>query len=97
MIRHIVLFTLKDGISGDDERVRRAFDELRNLKGKIDVIRDWEVGENFSDRPIAVDFGLNSSFDTADDLACYIGHDAHQAVVGLLKEVCTWVLCDYQY
>jgi hypothetical protein len=97
MIRHIVLFTLKDGISGDDERVRKAFDELGNLKARIDFIRDWEIGDNFSERPIAVNYGLNASFDTEEDLTRYIGHEAHQAVVVLLKEVCTWVLCDYQF
>lgn len=97
MIRHIVLFHLKDGLAGDDERVRRAFDRLGSLNSRIDFIREWELGENFSDRPIAVDYALNSTFDTKEDLARYIGHDEHQAVVGLLREVCTWVLCDYQY
>ena len=96
MIRHIVLFTLKPGVAAEDDRVRRAFAELEALEGRIDLIREWEVGRNLSDRPIAVDFALNSSFDSEGDLAAYIGHEAHQAVVGLLKEVCTWVLCDYR-
>ena len=29
------------------------------------------------------------------DLDAYISHEKHQAVVALLRDVCTWVLCDY--
>ena len=95
MIRHIVLFTLREGVSADDERVRSAFAELEKLRDQIGLIREWEVGRNFSGRPIAVDCALNSSFDTREDLDAYVGHEAHQAVVVLLKEISTWVLCDY--
>jgi plasmid stabilization system protein ParE len=95
MIRHIVLFTLREGVAAADERVRNAFAELEGLHDKIGLIREWEVGRNFSGRPIAVDYALNSTFDSREDLDAYIGHEAHQAVVVLLKEVCTWVLCDY--
>ena len=66
------------------------------MPDRIDTVRDWEVGDNFSGRPVAVDFALNCSFDTEEDLAGYLEHGAHQAVVSLLKEVCTWVLCDYR-
>jgi len=96
MVRHIVLFSLKEGMSDSDAKVRRAFAELAGLKGKIGTIREWEVGRNFSGRPIAVDYALNSTFDNETDLAGYIDHKAHQEVVSLLKEVCSWVLCDYQ-
>lgn len=96
MIKHIVLFDLKEGVEKDDPRVRRAFAELRALEGKISLIRQWEVGENFSDRPVATDFGLCSSFESAADLSAYVAHGAHREVVALLKEVCTWKVCDYE-
>ena len=95
MITHIVFFKIREGFSRDDPRVERTFGALRALSGRIDGIRQWEVGENFSDRPIAVDFSLYSSFRNREDLDRYIDHPAHREVVGLLQEVCTWQICDY--
>jgi len=96
MIKHIVLFDLNDGVGKDDPRVTRAFTELRALEGKIPLVRQWEVGENVSNRPIAADFGLYSGFDSAADLAAYVNDPAHREVVALLKEVCAWKVCDYE-
>lgn len=96
MIRHVVLFELNDGIGKDDPRVHRAFGELRGLGARIPLIRQWEVGENVSDRPGAADFALCSGFDSAADLAAYVDHPAHRDVVGLLREVCAWKVCDYE-
>ena len=95
MIRHIVLFKLKEGVAGEDERVARAFEVLRSLPGKIEGIESWEVGENFSERPIATDYALFSSFRDREGLSRYMDHSAHREVVALLAEVCTWQVCDY--
>jgi hypothetical protein len=95
MVRHIVLFALKEGITKEDGRVRKAFGELEQLDKRIATIRGWELGDNFSARPVAVDYALVSSFDTEEDLDGYIRHEAHQNIVARLKEVCTWVACDY--
>lgn len=96
MIKHIVLFELKEGLGKEDPRVQRAFNELRTLAGKIPLIRQWEVGENISQRPVATDYGLYSDFNNVSDLASYVEHPAHRKVVALLKEVCTWKVCDYE-
>jgi hypothetical protein len=96
MIRHIVLFKLKDGMAKGDREVEKTFGALRSLEGEIPGIRDWEVGDNFSERPIAVDYALCSSFDNREGLARYIEHPAHQEVVALLKRVCAWQVCDYE-
>lgn len=95
MIRHIVLFKVREEITGEDPRLLRAIDALRELEGKVDGIRLWEVGKNISDRPVAADYALSSTFDSREDLARYIDHPAHREVVAMLKEVCTWQLCDY--
>ena len=95
MIKHIVFFKVREDVSRDDPRVGQAFAALRALPGKIEGIQRWEVGENISDRPIAVDYALFSSFRNREDLSLYIDHPAHGEVVGLLREVCSWQLCDY--
>lgn len=96
MIRHVVMFKVKDGILRDGADVLGAFEALRALEGCIPEIREWEVGKNFSPRPIAADYVLLSAFDTVKDLEVYVGHRAHRDVVDLLREVCTWQVCDFE-
>ena len=95
MIRHIVLFKAKDGVTFDDPRVKEALEALRALPEKISGIRQWEHGRNISKRPIAYDYGLNSAFASEEDLAAYADHPAHREVVRLWGEVAEWKICDY--
>ena len=96
MIRHIVLFKLKPAVAREDPRVAQWMDMMRALPKQIPTIVDWESGWNFTDRPIAYDVGLNSTFRTREDVAAYVPHPAHQAMVAVAKQVADWVLCDYE-
>jgi len=95
-MKHIVVFKLHDGVEMDDPGVTGAFEALRALKERIRLIRQWEVGENVSDRPAAMDYALYSAFDSGAALAAYVDDPAHREVVELLKKVCTWKVCDYE-
>ncbi|MFF7051053.1 Dabb family protein [Streptomyces griseorubiginosus] len=97
MIRHLVLFKLNEGVERDDPRVVAGEEAFRALDGKIPEIRFWELGWNFSDRPIAYDFAINSGFEDVAALRTYAEHPEHQAGVALWKEFATWVVADYTY
>ena len=97
MIRHLVLFKLKTGVARDDPRIPEWMRLIEQLPAEIPTSVDWEFGWNITDRPIAHDFGLNSSFRTKEDLAAYLPHPAHQAMVAVAKQVADWVICDYEY
>ncbi|MER6627956.1 Dabb family protein [Streptomyces sp. NPDC000987] len=97
MIRHLVLFKLDEGVERDDPRVVEGFEAFRSLEGKIPEIRFWELGWNFSDRPIAYDFAINSGFDDIAALRRYVEHPEHQAGAALWKQFSTWVVADYEY
>ena len=97
MIRHIVLFKLKAGVARDDPRVVQWVNMMRELPRQIPTCVDWESGWNITDRPIAYDFGLNSSFRTKDDLAAYLPHPDHQAMVAVAKQVADWIICDSDF
>lgn len=97
MIRHIVLFKLKPGVSHEDPRVTQWMHMMRELPKQIPTCVDWEFGWNITDRPIAYDFGLNSSFGTREELAAYLPHPDHQAMVAVAKQVADWIICDYEY
>ena len=95
MIRHLVLFKLKPGIARDDPRVKRWMEMSDLLPSQIPQIVGWECGWNITDRPIEYDIGQNSTFESRDDRAIYVPHPAHQAMVGVAREVADWVLVDY--
>ena len=97
MIRHLVLFKLKAGVTRDDPRVKRWMELSDQLPSQISQIVSWEGGWNVTDRPIAYDFGQNSTFRSREDLAVYLPHPAHQGMVAVAREVADWVLVDYEF
>jgi hypothetical protein len=87
MIRHIVLFKLKE-FSDAAEKYKAAETvkaELLAMKNEIPVIREFEVGINVTDNPSAYDVAINSSFDNLRDLEIYQSHPAHQDFIGFNK------------
>ncbi|MDT9691863.1 Dabb family protein [Streptomyces sp. P9(2023)] len=97
MIRHLVLFKLNDGIAKDDPRAVAAAAAFDGLDKEIQELTFWECGWNVSERPIAVDFAINSAVADSDALKVYLEHPAHQAGVALWREIATWVIADYPY
>jgi hypothetical protein len=83
MIRHLVLFKLKDFSSAEDKRkaVETVKAELVKLKDKITVIREFEVGINVGENPSAFDVSILSSFNSWEDLLIYQDHPVHQAFI----------------
>ena len=95
MIRHIVLFQFKEGVPGPDrtELVKR----LRDLKKKISCIVEMEAGEDVVKDPYSYHVGLNSLFQSREDLNVYRDHPDHQEVVKFIKTVCaSTVKVDYE-
>ena len=75
MIKHIVLFKLKNDIEpSQKEGLKQDFKRaLEALSGKIDCLRSIEVGLN--DNPEeSFDIALTTTFDTFDDLRHYANH-----------------------
>lgn len=96
MVNHIVLLKLKPGIERGDPRVRDAIGALLALRGRIDGIERWDHGWNFTERPIAYDFALDSTFRSRADFDAYGPHPAHQEAIVKLRPLMDWVLCDFE-
>ncbi len=89
MIKHIVLWKLKDSVDGQPKkelavRLKKA---LEDLIGKIPEIRMLEVGINTNPADIASDVSIYSEFDSQKDLEAYQKHPEHSKVVELVKKV----------
>ncbi|GLH33978.1 Dabb family protein [Pseudomonas putida] len=95
MMRHIVMFRRLPGVEPQPELEAGLVAKMRDLRERIDFIRDWRVAANELDRPICWDYILESSFDDADAVARYLPHPAHQALVADLKQYFEWVAVDY--
>jgi hypothetical protein len=94
-IHHLVLFKLKPGISKEDQRFVKAVKMLDALPVEIPEIQDFRAGLNFSERPIAVDYGLMVLLSDEKSLKKYIEHPAHQAVAGAWREIADWNIVDF--
>lgn len=95
MIRHIVLFKLKDGLTRDDPRVQASSSALTVLGPTLAPVLSWETHWCFGSRPISHDFALIC--DVADEagLKAYLTDPEHQKVSAGLSEVFTFAVGDF--
>jgi len=95
MIRHIVLFKLKDGLTREDPRVTAASDALAALGPSLAPVLSWETHGCLGARPVSHDFALIC--DVADEagLRAYLTDPEHQKVAAALYEVYTVSVGDF--
>lgn len=89
MIKHIVMWTLKDEAEGVGKAANalRMKELLEALGGLIPVIREIEVGVGVFAASPACDVVLYSVFASRADLDAYQAHPEHQKVVSFVKQV----------
>ncbi|MCX6245798.1 MAG: Dabb family protein [Bacteroidetes bacterium] len=100
MIRHIVMFRLREYTTPEEKQ--KAIEALRNellsMRKKIGVIRDFEVGVNFTMVDSAFDLVINSSFESHDALKAYQVHPDHQAFILFNKDYSVKkAIIDYEF
>ena len=98
MLKHIVLFKLKQNAEGATKEAngRKIKADLEALKGKISQIRHLEVGINAIPSDAAYDIAIYSEFANEADLNLYAKHPEHVKVaefVGKVRE--SRVVVDY--
>ena len=72
MVKHIVLFTVKEGID-KEEAAKLAAAVLEPLVGKIPGLLKMEICQTYQ----GVDFALYSEFESRQALSDYAGHPLH--------------------
>ena len=73
MVKHIVLYTLKEGLD-KDASVALIASKLEPLVGKIPGLRHMEVRRCYN----GMDYALYSEFERAEDVPLYRAHPLHQ-------------------
>lgn len=85
MVRHIVLFRLKESLSQAEKRdiAVRFKTAIEALPEVIDFIGKIEVGLNINENE-KFDIALYSEFKTLDEVKAYSAHPSHVAAAGIL-------------
>ncbi|MFY9607484.1 MAG: Dabb family protein [Blastocatellia bacterium] len=85
MIKHIVFLKFKPE-AGAAQR-QEVIEELRALPKQIDVIREYEVGEDVLRSARSWDAALIGTYDSLEALKTYNDHPAHVAVVQKIRAI----------
>ena len=72
MVKHIVLYTLKEGVN-KEEAVKIIADQLEPLLGVIPGLTHMEIRQAYQ----GMDYALYSEFESREALAAYAVHPAH--------------------
>ena len=73
MVKHIVLYTLKEGVN-KEEAVSIIAEQLEPLVGKIPGLQHMEIRLAFN----GMDYALYSEFESREALEAYAVHPLHQ-------------------
>ncbi|MFA6353386.1 MAG: Dabb family protein [Candidatus Paceibacterota bacterium] len=92
MIKHILLFKFKQGIS--EEEKNKGIEMLKALK-KIPEIIEWEIGVQRKKSDKFYDFAQVSSFESVEAIERFSKNPEHEKVRAYLKERADWVKVDY--
>ncbi|MCI0455057.1 MAG: Dabb family protein [Candidatus Dadabacteria bacterium] len=89
MIKHIVMWRLKDYADGEskDENAKKLKNHLESLKDKIKEIKRIEVGINIKGGDACSDVVLYSEFDSIDDLEAYQKHPDHVKIAEFVNKI----------
>lgn len=77
MVKHIVLYTLKEGVNKEDA-VKLIASVLEPLVGKIPGLLHMEIRRAFN----GMDYALYSEFESREALEQYAVHPLHQQAKG---------------
>ena len=94
MVKHIVMFKLKEK---SPDNLKNLTSALNEMKGQIETLRLLEIGEDFEGSDRSFDLVLTTHFDNRQGLETYAGHKIHQPVIQLAQSLCSQtVVVDYE-
>ena len=85
MVKHVIIWKLKEDIADKEKTVRAIKNELENLVGKIDGLKEMKIlTEKFPSS--SGDLMMDSLFESNDALQEYQKHPLHQEIAnGLVR------------
>jgi len=94
MIRHIVLFKIKDEYKAE---IPQLVENFYGMKGRIEGLVDLEAGADFLGSDRSYDVALITKFATREAFDAYQDHPVHLPVKKRMGEVrVSSIACDYE-
>lgn len=94
MIRHIVLFKIKDEYK---DEIPQLVANFNGMKGRIEGMLELEAGQDVLHSDRSYDLALVTVFDSMESFQAYQTHPVHQPVRKRMHEVrSASVACDYE-
>lgn len=94
MIRHIVLFKIKDEFK---DEIPQLVENFYGMKGKIEGMLELEAGQDVLHSDRSYDLGLVTVFDNMESFEAYQTHPVHMPVRKRMHEVrSASVSCDFE-
>ncbi|MBR3195573.1 MAG: Dabb family protein [Clostridia bacterium] len=94
MIRHIVMFKIKDEFK---DEIPQLVENFYGMKGKIEGMLDLEAGQDVLHSGRSYDLALITVFDSMASFEAYQTHPVHMPVRARMHEVrSASVACDYE-
>jgi hypothetical protein len=85
VIRHVVMFKLKPGVSPAqrDEWLEMS----RRAHGEIELVRAYSIGSDLLRLPRSYDVAVVADFDSLEDIRAYADHPSHLTTVELSRSL----------
>ena len=94
MIRHIVLFKIKEEYKAE---IPQLVENFYGMKGRIEGMLDLEAGQDILHSERSYDIALITTFDTRAAFDAYQTHPVHMPVKKRMGEVrVSSVACDFE-
>ena len=95
MIRHIVLFKIKDEFK---DEIPQLVENFYGMKGRIEGLLELESGADFLHSERSYDLALITTFDNREHFEAYQTHPVHLPVKKRMHEVrSASVACDFEF
>ena len=94
MLRHIVMFKIKDEFK---EEIPQLVKNFYGMKGRIEGMLDLEAGADVYHSERSYDLALVTTFDSMESFKAYQTHPVHMPVKKRMHEVRSGsVACDFE-
>ena len=94
MIRHIVMFKIKDEFK---DEIPQLVENFYGMKGRIEGMLDLEAGQDVYHSDRSYDLALITVFDSMESFKAYQTHPVHMPVKKRMHEVrSASVACDFE-
>ena len=95
MIRHIVLFKIKEEYQSE---IPQLIEYFYGMKGRIEGMLELEAGQDVLHSERSYDLALITVFDSMDSFRAYQTHPVHMPVRKRMHEVrSASVACDFEF